>query len=398
MLRSIKRLGRNRLDDLKLPAAAKAERRGDRHPASRVDPGNDAVEEVVLEWLAAAQDHAPDACGGVARHFSLIDGWGSAYPETSGYIVPTLIEAGTRRDDVQMLDRARRILDWLVGIQFPDGGFQGGTIGCTPVVPVTFNTGQILIGLAAGVRTFGREYEEPMHRAAAWLVDSMDSDGCWRRFPTPFAAAGEKVYETHVSWGLVEAARVSSDPARASGYASAALRNCRWALTHQQANGWFTDCCLEYPDAPLTHTIGYAVRGLVEVHAYTRDTHLLAAALRTARSLSAVVARDGFLAGRLDRNWTGTASWACLTGSAQIAHSLLLMFSQTGDDDLRDAAFRLLGYVRRTVQFDGAAGVRGGVKGSFPVDGEYGQYQYLNWAAKFLIDACQAERVVRASS
>ena len=29
----------------------------------------------------------------------------------------------------------------------------------------------------------------------------------------------------------------------------------------------------------------------------------------------------------------------------------------------------------------------GGVKGSFPVDGGYGTYEYLNWAAKFTIDA-----------
>ena len=29
----------------------------------------------------------------------------------------------------------------------------------------------------------------------------------------------------------------------------------------------------------------------------------------------------------------------------------------------------------------------GGVKGSFPVDGDYGAWAYLNWAAKFCIDA-----------
>ena len=36
------------------------------------------------------------------------------------------------------------MLDWLVSIQMPSGAFQGGTIGESPVVPVTFNTGQIL--------------------------------------------------------------------------------------------------------------------------------------------------------------------------------------------------------------------------------------------------------------
>jgi hypothetical protein len=35
----------------------------------------------------------------------------------------------------------------------------------------------------------------------------------------------------------------------------------------------------------------------------------------------------------------------------------------------------------------GPPDVRGGVKGSFPVDGAYGPYEYLNWACKFFVDA-----------
>ena len=29
----------------------------------------------------------------------------------------------------------------------------------------------------------------------------------------------------------------------------------------------------------------------------------------------------------------------------------------------------------------------GGVRGAYPVNGEYGRYEYLNWAAKFCIDS-----------
>ena len=67
---------------------------------------------------------------------------------------------------------------------------------------MTFNTGQILLGLAAGVAEFGDQYRESMEQAAQWLVDTQDPDGCWRKHSTPFAKAGEKAYETHVSWGL----------------------------------------------------------------------------------------------------------------------------------------------------------------------------------------------------
>ena len=51
-----------------------------------------------------------------------------------------------RRQSADLHGRARRMLDWCVAIQYPEGGFQGGKIDATPKVPVTFNTGQILLG------------------------------------------------------------------------------------------------------------------------------------------------------------------------------------------------------------------------------------------------------------
>ena len=36
--------------------------------------------------------------------------------------------------------------------------------------------------------------------------------------------------------------------------------------------------------------------------------------------------------------------------------------------------------------FDPKMGGLGGVWGSWPIDGEYGQYQQLNWAAKYFAD------------
>jgi rhamnogalacturonyl hydrolase YesR len=330
--------------------------------------------------------------GGVARHFSLVTGWAASYPETTGYIVPTVLEHAARTGDASLRERGRRMLDWLVSIQLEEGGFQGGTIGATPVVPVTFNTGQILLGLAAGVRQLGEAYRPAMRAAADWLVATQDPDGCWRRHPTPFAARGEKAYETHVAWGLLEAARL--DPDRR--YAEAALRQVRWALTHQAANGWFACCCLDDPSQPLTHTIGYVLRGLVEAWRFSGDRAMLAAARRTADGVLGALRGDGYLPGRLDDEWRGTVRWVCLTGAVQIAHCWLQLFEDTGDARYLDAARAANAWVRSTIRVDGREDTRGGVKGSFPIWGTYGQYEYLNWAAKFLIDANTLEAAVIA--
>jgi hypothetical protein len=165
-------------------------------------------------------------------------------------------------------------------------------------------------------------------------------------------------------------------------------------MTHQRFNGWFDKCCLEQPEAPLTHTIGYAMRGLIEVYGYTRDASLLAAAQRAGHSIAGQVRSDGFLAGRLASDWSPAVAWTCLTGSAQVGHALLLLYAETKDENLRDAGRRLIGYVRRTVPLEGPAAIRGGVRGSYPIDGDYGTYEFLNWAAKFLLDACRYERTL----
>jgi rhamnogalacturonyl hydrolase YesR len=390
-LRQVLRPVREAREYWRLPKPAKAERRRDRVVRQATDPGIDRTVEEVIGWLCRAQDRSASRDGGVARHYSLTEGWSTSYPETTGYIIPTILAYAELTNDQQLRLRAKRMLDWLVGIQLPDGGFQGGTIGPTPLVSVTFNTGQILIGLASGVRAFGDEYRDTMSRAAGWLVATQDPDGCWRKHASPYAQPGEKAYETHVAWGLLEAARIEPN----QPYAQAALANVDWALKQQRDNGWFEHCCLSDPTQPLTHTLGYVLRGVLEAYRYTQDPALLAASRRTADGLIGALREDGFLPGRLDANWRGTVDWACLTGTVQIGHCWLLLHQITGDPRYRTAGYAANQYVRRRIQIDGPEDTRGGVKGSFPVHGGYGAYEYLNWAAKFYVDSSLLEKAVR---
>ena len=343
---------------------------------------------MAVQWLCLGQDQSASADGGVARHFSLVDGWSPSYPEATGFIVPTLLKEAALTRDANLKRRVERMLDWFVAIQHADGGFQGGMIGAIPNVPVTFNTGQILLGLCAGATEFADpRYLAALRRAADWLVQSQDPDGAWRRHPTPFAQPGEKAYETHVSWGLFEAERVV--PGR--DYGASGLRQVQWALTKQHANGWFADCCLDEPGKPLTHTLGYVLRGVLEAHRLAPSGELLSAADRTGRALLALIDSQGRLAGRYDSHWRPAAPWVCLTGSVQIAKCWLMLAGYTSDASYISAARRANAFVRRTILTDAEPGVAGGVRGSWPVSGAYGRYQFLSWAAKFMIDANRAE-------
>jgi hypothetical protein len=370
-----------------LPPAARQAIAEDTAGLPEGDPGPEPVIAACADWLCAAQDNTASCDDGVARDYSLIKGWATSYPETTGYIVPTMFALADHLGRPDLADRAVRMLDWLVAIQRADGGFQGGKIDALPAVSVTFNTGQILLGLAAGVARLGDAYAEPMHRAARFLRDSLDDDGCWRSHPTPFAEQGEKAYETHVSWGLFEAERV----APGQGYGEAGLHQVDWAMGKMQANGWPESCCLSDPSRPLTHTLGYFLRGLLEAHRLYARPDMLEAASQMARGLMGAQRPDGALPGRLDRTWRGMVPWSCLTGNVQIADCWFYLARATDSPDFAAAAVRADAFVRRTVRLDGPAAIRGGVKGSFPVDGEYGRFEYLNWAAKFTIDACLTE-------
>jgi hypothetical protein len=386
MLRKIKasfdeaRIRRN------LPAEAKAELKRDRLGLHPEDPGIEKTIAGAVDWICRGQDASPTHDGGVPRVYHLMRGWSSSYPETTGYIIPTFLEHSRRTGMPDTRLRAHRMLEWLKAIQMECGGFQGGRIDSTPVAPVVFNTGQILLGLAAGELAFGG-YRESLIRAADWLVEVQDANGCWRKYASPFAGPGDKAYDTHVAWGLLEAARILPD----RGYAQAALANVDWALTLQKENGWFADCCLDNAAAPLAHTLGYALRGVLEAYRFSENGKYLDAALRTADGLLGKLGGDGFLPGMFWPDWSSAASWACLTGSAQIAICWLMLYRYTGNKRYLDAAVLANRFVRRTVSFDVPPGMAGGVKGSFPLDGTYSKYEYPNWAAKFLIDSLVLE-------
>jgi len=383
---SLRKTAKAWLERVNLPREARAARRLDNRGLPEFDPGPESAIAAGLSWLCYAQDHSASNDGGVARHFSLIDGWSVSYPETTGYIVDTLITLGEENRDPGLIRRSKRMLDWLISIQFSDGAFQGGMVNQVPCIHATFDTGQILIGLVAGARIDER-YRTSMARAADWLVETQDPDGCWRRYDTPFAASGEKVYETHVSIGLFRAAMLEPD----RGYLEAAVKQVDWALGHQRPNGWLNKCCLTDHNNPLTHTLGYALRGVIEAYLTTKTSKYLDAACRTADGLARAIEPNGRLPGRLNEQWEPAANWVCLTGTSQIAESLLLLSGLTGRKDYKDIATSANAYVRRTMIVEGSPEVRGAVKGSFPIDGWYGRWQYLNWACKFMIDANRAE-------
>src|SRR5438876_12443225 len=110
MLRSTIGLARRALDYAQLPSALKVAQIRDRREGLGTDPGIAWAVSEGLAWLGRAQDASATRDGGVARHYGLSDGWAASYPETTGYIVPTILVQARLRNEPQLLVRARRML------------------------------------------------------------------------------------------------------------------------------------------------------------------------------------------------------------------------------------------------------------------------------------------------
>lgn len=336
------------------------------------------------EWLSCAQDAT--ASGGVSAFYDVSKRtWAGAYPETTGYIIPTFFRYADFSGHNEYRERAIRMAAWESDIQLPEGGVRAGTMDATQIAPTIFNTGQVLFGwLAAWLQTHDQRFRDSLVRAADWLVDAQDPDGAWRRFASPFAAHALNTYNTRVAFGLAKAGRELKEPR----YIQAAVRNVEWAFTQMHPNGWLENNDLEDNDRPLTHTIAYATRGMLEVGIIAGNTGFVEAAMRIARSVADAQRRDGALPGRLDSRWRPASRWTCVTGNAQMAIVWQRLAKETGDSSWRPAAERANRF-NLSIQDLSASdeGVRGGIPGSHPLKGGYMKNRYPNWAAKFFMDA-----------
>jgi hypothetical protein len=340
-----------------------------------------------IDWIVRAHDASRDA--GVPRSFDLCRrAWEGSYPETTGYIIVTLLRYAEMTGDEALRQRAMRMTEWEMDIQLPDGAVMSGTVDRPRVSPAVFNTGQVLLGWAEAYRRNPTdEMAEAMRRAADWLTAHQDADGAWRRKISAAALGGAVVYNTRTAWALVEVGRSLDEPR----YLQAGRANVDWALAQQQPNGWFASNDLVDHARPLTHTIAYAIRGIERCGHLLNEPRYLDAAGRSAEAVRMQLAADGYLPGRLDAQWRPAAKYACLTGQAQMAVIFLALFERHGRPEWLEAARRCLRYVCGTQSLDTRfAPLRGAVAGSWPVWGEYCRFQYPNWAAKFLADALMA--------
>lgn len=343
--------------------------------------------KAAVDWILRAQSGSPDS--GVSLGYFPCDKpghWEVSYPETTGYIIPSLLEYADWVGAERVRQSALEMALWEVEIQIESGAVQGGPVcPAKERTPAVFNTGAVMQGWIAAYRVSGSQvFLEAARKAAEFLVADIGPDGHFRTHGRFVSSNPVKTYNVLCAWPLY----CLAEDTGIARYRDAALRITESSLLNQHPSGWFSNNCLTDPEAPLLHTIGYTLQGILEVGCLADRTDLIAAVRRGTDPIIRNVSPNGFLHGRYYSDWQPGAFYSCLTGSAQLAVVCYRLYEITGRREYKSAADLILNYLKGLQVLDSAdAGINGAIAGSFPLWGSYMTLGYPNWATKYLLDA-----------
>ena len=336
-------------------------------------------------WLFKNQNFSNDYGFSTYR---IIEGHTSSYPETSGYIIDSLLNYTLKYNKDENISQLIKCADWLISIQKQSGGWQSGYVNENKS-EVVFNTGQVMRGLLRVYKfTSEKKYLNSCIKAGDWLCMVQEYDGSWKKFAFMNVA---RVYETYVSAPLLLLWQITNE----EKYKIAAEKNIQWVIkTKIKANGWFEDCdnTIKHNSRPILHTIAYTLDGLIECANILSNKDLVKNVMLGADEILKIFVSNNYLWGRYDDQWNPSESFIC-TGGAQISIVWLKLYEISGDKKYLDGAKKMNSFLcaiqSETLNMD--IKINGALQGSFPIWGRYEPFAFPNWATKYLLDALMLE-------
>lgn len=337
--------------------------------------------DLALKWLKKSYN-AVDGNGFAAGYSLNENKWREAYPETTGYILETIIKYDINNRNISKFN-VEKIKNWLLSIQNDDGSFPGGvgTIGN----PSVFNTGQILIGLIEYYKLNKKDQNvlDSIVNACDWLISVQEKDGSWIKYSynsIPHA------YYTRVAYPLIETGKIIDK----LDYIDAGKSQIYWTLSMQNKNGFFDymGFTKENNQKPFTHTISYTLRGLLESFLLIEEQEILDKTKKTLDKLLRVYEIGKKLNGQYNSKWKAGGNYLCLTGNVQLAYIFIKYYKISKDIRFLNAAYKMIDDVKsKQILNHRIKNIEGGIPGSYPIFGNYMKFYFPNWAIKFFIDS-----------
>ena len=341
---------------------------------------NETHMKMASDWLLLAQEANKD--GGYSRGFYLHKGWDKSYIETTGYIIPTLLNMSIHSHNTVYKKSAFRAGEWLLNIQNKDGSFDD----IDNNIKLVFDSGQVMYGLIAiyelgDIKNDAKEtYRQAILKLSEWLCDTQDKDGSWTTFGFNGIAHS---YYSRVSSILYKTGTLFN----VQKFRSFANKHIEWVLASRDKNGFFGGLGFRKNEDAFLHTMIYVLEGLYDYYNLTKNKEVLNALLTNANRLKTInMQREMLLCSQYDTNFNCTNNEKCITGLSQWSNMSFKLYSLTKDSDYLLVARKTLYYLK-SKQFKNGKNLSGSLPGSVPFWGEYAPYSAVNWGVKFFIDA-----------
>jgi hypothetical protein len=336
-----------------------------------------------VKWIINSVKFSPDE--GSSQSYRIFLGWNKSFPETTGYIIPTLFDYinYSPKEEYILRDLAVTMGKWLVSVQLDNGScMQGLYYGHKQdQKPIVFNTGQNLLGyLRLFQETHDDEFYDAAIRSANFLLDCQNDTGAYIKYCYNDLTAS---YNVRSAWAVL----MLGKHFEISRYIDAAYKNIMWTLNQQDSNGWFKYNEFKNNKNVNTHAIAYVLEGLIGSYFLLREKKLLDAVILTTEGMLRRFEIRGWIAGEHDEFFKYKSYYSCVTGNIQLAGVWLDLFKITKDMRYLSGSLKLLDWVLQyhNITSDNL-GIRGGIPGSIPLWGRYAPFKFPNWAAKFFVD------------
>ena len=339
--------------------------------------------DLAASWLMSMNDVSRD--GGVPRWVNLIEYSPNSslsepsFPETTGYILTSLIFANSYTEIVVPKERLQRIKDYLITVQHETGAFYN--VSESPRL-LAFDTGQILTGLCSYYKNV--EKDEQVYcaivRAANWMAEAISESGQYKHYAN---YNGSRCYYAQATNGLLQAYFITESPR----HLDAVRRNADY-ISNQFTGSWFRRFSFEDHPAQNLHGISYTLRGMMDLGRFLHTPEYCNSVKSCIDEMFRKNEDFQNFPGHFKAGYTRYNKFASPTGMSQLAIVCYLLNEyydmstyKVYGDLLVDAVknFQLQGFGDRLL--DGA------IPGSWPVHGPYAHCSLPNWATKFFLDA-----------
>ena len=346
--------------------------------------------ELILDWFLMAQENSIDK--GIPAKINLNEyilhskDYYPSYPETTGYIVPTLLNAREYSSKIE-LEIIHEMIEFLLTIQNEDGGFNAHAgISDIEKKSYAFDTGQILCGLVAYYKHVdaSKKVEKAITAASNWMVSNIDIDGSYK---LNACFNGKKCYYSRATIGLALAAVLFNN----DEWKEATHRQVSWVIAQQNELAWFNHYSFDNGKWSNMHGIAYTLRGVLEC-GYLLNNEIFINS--TKRAVDKIISCncDGLPFGAkvpnsFTEDYKEYDNELCLTGMAQLAIICFKLSKIFNDKNYFDFGKELLEVLKKT-HFRGFEDqkLNGVLPGSWPINGKYQSFDLPNWPIKFFLD------------